>query len=117
MPGTVLVVEDEPEIAALLRDFLDDAGFGVLVAGDAEEALAVLDEGEVVCAVVDVMLPAASGFDLCRRVRETSDLPLLVVVSARPSDSGGMADLLHPLAVSASSTVDLAELSEAGATT
>jgi DNA-binding response OmpR family regulator len=86
MPGTVLVVEDEPEIAALLRDFLDDAGFGVLVAGDAEEALAVLDERDVVCAVVDVMLPAASGFDLCRRVRETSDLPLLFL-TARGDDS------------------------------
>ena len=86
MPGTVLVVEDEPEIAALLRDFLDDAGFGVVVAGDAEEALTVLDERQVVCAVVDVMLPAASGFDLCRRVRETSDLPLLFL-TARGDDS------------------------------
>ena len=38
------MVEDEPDIVALLRDFLDDAGFGVLVAGDAEEALTVLDE-------------------------------------------------------------------------
>ena len=35
MPGTVLVVEDEAEIVALLRDFLDVAGFGVVVAGDA----------------------------------------------------------------------------------
>jgi DNA-binding response OmpR family regulator len=82
----VLVVEDEPDIAALLRDFLDDAGFGVLVAGDVEEALTVLDEQQVDCALVDVMLPGASGFDLCRRVRETSDLPLLFL-SARGDDS------------------------------
>ena len=86
MPGTVLVVEDEPEIAALLRDFLDDAGFGVFIAGDAEHALAVLDEQQVDCALVDVMLPGASGFDLCRRVRETSDLPLLFL-TARGDDS------------------------------
>ena len=57
-----------------------------LVAGDAEEALTVLDERQVVCAVVDVMLPGASGFDLCRRVRETSDLPLLFL-TARGDDS------------------------------
>src|SRR5215207_7430289 len=86
MPGTVLVVEDEPEIAALLRDFLDHAGFGVFIAGDAEHALAVLDEQPVDCALVDVMLPGASGFDLCRRVRETSDLPLLFL-TARGDDS------------------------------
>jgi len=82
----VLVVEDEPDIAALLRDFLDDAGFGVLIAGDAEEALTVLDERQVDCALVDVMLPAASGFELCRRVRETSDLPVLFL-TARGDDS------------------------------
>ena len=78
MTQTVLVVEDEPEITGLLRDFLDVAGFSVVVAGDAEEALAVLDEAPVDCALVDVMLPGASGFDLCRRLRATSQLPLLV---------------------------------------
>jgi DNA-binding response OmpR family regulator len=86
MPATVLVVEDEPDIVALLSDFLDDAGFGVLVAGDAEEALTLLDERQVDCALVDVMLPAASGFDLCRRVRRTSDMPLLFL-TARGDDS------------------------------
>jgi DNA-binding response OmpR family regulator len=86
MRGTVLVVEDEPDIVALLRDFLDDAGFGVVVAGDAEEALTVLGSQRVDCALVDVMLPGASGFDLCRRVRETSDVALLFL-TARGDDS------------------------------
>jgi DNA-binding response OmpR family regulator len=86
MPGTVLVVEDEAEIVALLRDFLDVAGFGVVVAGDAEEALTVLDETRIDCALVDVMLPGASGFELCRRVRQTSDVPVLFL-TARGDDS------------------------------
>ncbi|MEA2169275.1 MAG: hypothetical protein QOF76_2575 [Solirubrobacteraceae bacterium] len=86
MPSTVLVVEDEAEIVALLRDFLDVAGFGVVVAGNAEEALAVLGETRVDCALVDVMLPGASGFELCRRVRQTSDVPLLFL-TARGDDS------------------------------
>ena len=85
MPGTVLVVEDEPEIVDLLREFLDDAGFGVVVAGDTEEALHVLDEERVDCALVDVMLPGSSGFELCRRVRESSDVPLLFL-TARGDD-------------------------------
>jgi DNA-binding response OmpR family regulator len=86
MPESVLVVEDEPDIAALLRDFLDVAGFEVLLAGDAEDALAVLDAHRVDCTVVDVMLPGASGFELCRRVREVSDVPFLFL-SARGEDS------------------------------
>src|SRR5215218_5078828 len=96
MPATVLVVEDEPEIVSLLRDFLDVAGFGVVVAGDAEEALAVLDETQVDCALVDVMLPGASGFELCRRVRETSQVPLLFLTAR-----GGDDDKLRGLGLGA----------------
>jgi DNA-binding response OmpR family regulator len=86
MPPTVLVVEDEPEIVALLRDFLSDAGFGVATAGDAQAALRVLDTEQVDCVLVDVMLPGASGFDLCRRIRERSEMPLLFL-TARGDDS------------------------------
>jgi DNA-binding response OmpR family regulator len=86
MQPTVLVVEDEPDIVALLRDFLGVAGFDVLTAGDAATAVEVLDERQVDCVLVDVMLPGSSGFELCRRIRETSDVPLLFL-SARGDDS------------------------------
>ena len=86
MQSTVLVVEDEPDIVALLRDFLSVAGFGVATAGDAEAALRVLDARQVDCVLVDVMLPGSSGFDLCRRIREQSDVPLLFL-TARGDDS------------------------------
>jgi DNA-binding response OmpR family regulator len=86
MPESVLVVEDEPEIAALLRDFLDAAGFDVLVADNAEDALALVADTHVDCTLVDVMLPGVSGFEFCRRVREKSDVPLLFL-SARGEDS------------------------------
>jgi DNA-binding response OmpR family regulator len=86
MQSTVLVVEDEPDIVALLRDFLSVAGFGVATAGDAQAALRVLDAQQVDCVLVDVMLPGSSGFDLCRRIREQSDVPLLFL-TARGDDS------------------------------
>jgi DNA-binding response OmpR family regulator len=86
MPESVLVVEDEPEIVSLLRDFLAAAGFDVLVAGSAEDALVVATESQVDCTLVDVMLPGASGFEFCRRLREESDMPLLFL-SARGEDS------------------------------
>jgi len=93
--ATVLLVEDEPEIVGLLTDFLAVEGFGVVAAGDATRALAAMD-GAVDCVVLDVMLPGASGFDLCRRIRERSDVPLLFL-SARGEDE----DKLRGLALGA----------------
>jgi DNA-binding response OmpR family regulator len=81
----VLVVEDEPEIAALMRDFLEADGFGVLLAVDAEEAVEALRTAPD-CVLLDVMLPGASGFDLCRDIRSASDVPVLFL-SARGGDA------------------------------
>jgi DNA-binding response OmpR family regulator len=81
----VLVVEDEPEIAGLMRDFLEAGGFRVLLAADAEEAAGALRAAPD-CVLLDVMLPGASGFDLCRDIRAASDVPVLFL-SARDSDA------------------------------
>jgi DNA-binding response OmpR family regulator len=86
MGSTVLVVEDEPDIVALLRDFLVDAGFQALAAGDAQGALRALESTRVDCVLLDVMLPGDDGFELCRRIRADSDVPLLFL-SARGDDS------------------------------
>jgi DNA-binding response OmpR family regulator len=86
MQPTVLVVEDEPDIVALLRDFLSVAGFGVATAGGPQAALLALDAERVDCVLLDVMLPGGSGFDLCRQIRQQSDVPLLFL-TARGDDS------------------------------
>jgi DNA-binding response OmpR family regulator len=98
LPGvqTVLLVEDEPQIVGLLRDFLVDEGFGVVAAHDATAAISAIDDSEVDCVLLDVMLPGASGFDLCRAIRERSDVPLLFL-SARGEDE----DKLRGLALGA----------------
>lgn len=93
---TVLLVEDEPDIVALLTDFLAVEGFGVLAAADAHDAIAAFDRSGIDCVVLDVMLPGASGFDVCRRIRERSDVPLLFL-SARGEDG----DKLRGLALGA----------------
>ena len=81
----VLVVDDEPEIVDLMRDFLEAAGFGVATAGNGEEALALLAQTPVDCVLLDVMMPGRSGFEVCREIRETRDLPILFL-SARDGD-------------------------------
>jgi DNA-binding response OmpR family regulator len=82
---TVLVVDDEPTIVALLRDFLEAEDFGVETASSGQQALAAVEQGPVDCVLLDVMMPDLSGFDVCRRIRERSDMPLLFL-SARDGD-------------------------------
>lgn len=83
---TILVVDDEPEIGELLRDFLEAAGFGVRLAPHAAGAAAVLAQEPIDGMVLDVMLPGRTGFDLLREIRATSDVPVLIL-SAREDDA------------------------------
>jgi DNA-binding response OmpR family regulator len=83
---TVLVVDDEVSIVKVLRDFLEAEGFGVLAAQDGAEALAVLAREPVDCLLLDIMMPGADGFDVCRQIRATTDVPILFL-TAREGDS------------------------------
>jgi DNA-binding response OmpR family regulator len=78
-----------------MRDFLAADGFRVVLAADAQEAVAILRSAPD-CVLLDVMLPGASGFDLCRHIRSASDVPILFL-SAR----GGDADKLRGLGLGA----------------
>lgn len=83
---TVLVVDDEDDIVALLRDFLEAEGYAVLAASNGEDALASIDREHVDCVLLDVMMPGITGFDVLRRIRRDSDVPVLFL-SARQEDS------------------------------
>ena len=82
----VLLVEDEQEIADLMRDFLEADGFRVAHALNGDEAITALAAGAPDCVLLDVMLPGLSGFELCRRIRGSSDVPVLFL-SARDGDA------------------------------
>jgi DNA-binding response OmpR family regulator len=84
--ATVLVVDDEPEIVDLLRDFLEAAGFAVAAASRGEDALAVMAHEAVDCVLLDVMMPGMSGFETLRQIRERSEAPVLFL-SAREGDA------------------------------
>jgi DNA-binding response OmpR family regulator len=83
--ATVLVVDDEPDIVSLMRDFLEAAGYQVRSAPDAHTALDALAASPVDCVLLDLMMPGMSGFELLRRIRETSEVPVLFL-SARQED-------------------------------
>jgi len=82
----VLVVDDDASIAELMRDFLENDGFLVTMARDAEEAWSRYREEGPDCLLLDVMMPGSDGFELCRRIRATGDVPILFL-SARDEDA------------------------------
>jgi DNA-binding response OmpR family regulator len=83
---SVLVVEDDAEIAELLRDFLEAEGFRVRHAGSGSETSEQLERGRPDLVLLDVMLPDESGFEICRRLRRDSTVPVLFLI-ARDSDA------------------------------
>ncbi|HYM84310.1 MAG TPA: response regulator transcription factor [Candidatus Dormibacteraeota bacterium] len=82
---TVLVGDDEPKIVELLRLYLEQEGFGVLAASDGETALEMVDRHGPDLVVLDLMLPRLDGFEVTRRIRRTSDVPILML-TARNED-------------------------------
>src|SRR5712691_7379503 len=85
MAGTILLVEDEEEIAALVRAYLERDGFRVVWASRGVDGLLALEQHEVRLAILDLQLPDADGLDLCRAIREQSRLPI-VILTARDEE-------------------------------
>jgi two-component system alkaline phosphatase synthesis response regulator PhoP len=83
---SILVVEDEPEIARVIRDYLQAAGFTVSVAADGESALQTARISRPDLVVLDLGLPGRDGLDVTRELRRTSDVPI-VVVTARGDEA------------------------------
>jgi DNA-binding response OmpR family regulator len=79
--GTALVVEDEESIAALVRSYLERDGFTVVRAGRGEDALAEVERRPVRVIVLDIGLPDMDGFEVCRRIRSGSRVPILMLTA------------------------------------
>ena len=86
MKYVILIADDEAEIRDLLRLYLENSGYDVLEAADGLEALAVLEKEPVDLAVLDVMMPRMNGLHVLKKIRETSNIPVLVF-SAKDADS------------------------------
>jgi DNA-binding response OmpR family regulator len=86
-PQRVLVVEDEPEMRDLLADNLELEGYRVAAVGSAEEALQRIERHSFALILLDVMLPRASGFELCRTVRSRDARIPIIMLTARTDES------------------------------
>lgn len=80
----ILIVEDNREIAELLRDFLRAENYTVSLAETGEKALSLYEKYGARLVVLDIMLPGIDGFEVCRKIREQENTPILIV-SAKDS--------------------------------
>ena len=86
MPKTILIAEDDADIRALLRLYLESEGFAVREAADGKTALDIALRESPDAALLDVMMPGMDGFQLTRALRRTSDIPVLIL-SAKSQDN------------------------------
>ena len=91
-PTRILLVEDEPSLVETVRYALEREGFGVTVARDGREALERFAAEPPDLVLLDLMLPAVSGLDVCRRIRESSMVPI-VIVTAKDAEADKVAGL------------------------
>jgi DNA-binding response OmpR family regulator len=80
-PQSVLVVEDDRNICRLLATYLTRDGFDVQFAGDGSSALARFEQADPDLIILDVMLPELDGWEVCRRIRKESDVPVIMVTA------------------------------------
>ena len=85
MPTRVLLVEDDARIRAVLELALHDHGYDVRSAATGEQALELLGQERPDVVLLDLMLPGIDGFEVCRRVRADSDLPIIAVTARSDS--------------------------------
>lgn len=78
---TVLIIEDEPELARVLRSYLEQAGMSVLTAGRGDTGLSVWEHKRPDLVLLDLNLPGMDGLDVAREIRRKSDTPIMMLTA------------------------------------
>ncbi|MDP1838987.1 MAG: response regulator transcription factor [Reyranella sp.] len=81
MAERILMIDDDNRLAGMVQDYLGGAGFRVTVAGTGRDGEALLKRETFDAVILDLMLPDADGLDLCRKLRATSDVPILMLTA------------------------------------
>ncbi len=85
MTGPILIVEDDKKTASLVALYLEREGFQTIVAYDGEQALELAQQHRPIFVILDLMLPKVDGWEVCRQLRRSSDVPVLIL-SAREEE-------------------------------
>ena len=79
----ILVADDEQKIRKLVGDFLKKSGYDVIEAEDGDDAFRLfqLNKNDISLMILDIMMPGLNGWEVCRKVRETSDIPVIMLTA------------------------------------
>lgn len=83
----VLIVEDEPKILEFTQSYISNAGYDTLTAANGTDALKLFESSQVDMVILDLMLPDISGEEVCRKIRLTSDIPIIMLTAKTTEDS------------------------------
>ncbi|NOU72704.1 response regulator [Paenibacillus sp. LMG 31458] len=86
MQKTILVVEDEDILREISKDYLLNEGYQVLEAADGKQALTLIHDHDVDLIILDIMLPELDGWSVCRRIRKTSNVPIIMLTARVDED-------------------------------
>ncbi len=81
MPDKVLIVEDDKKTASLIKLYLEREGFQTTIAYDGKQALDLAERYPPTFVILDLMLPRVDGWEVCRRLRQSSDVPILMLTA------------------------------------
>src|SRR5512138_21573 len=81
MPKKILLVDDEPEILEICRDYLKASGYDVVTAKDGVQGLSIFHRDRPDLIVLDLMLPEMDGLDVCRTIRRESNVPIIMLTA------------------------------------
>ena len=85
METNILVVDDEREIAELVEIYLVSDGYKVFKASNAQEGFDILEKEDIHLVLLDIMMPGMDGMEMCRKIRETNNIPI-IMLSAKSTD-------------------------------
>lgn len=97
----IIIVEDNEEIGGLLADFLEGEGYDTYLAVSGEEGLEIYESEGAKLVILDVMLPGIDGFSICKKIREESNTPIIIVSAKSEKD-----DKLNGLLLGADDYID-----------
>lgn len=86
MKLSVLIVEDEALMRDVVKDYFEDAGYEVTEAEDGLTALELVEEKDFDLILLDIMIPEVDGFSVCRKIRKTKDVPIIMITARSEED-------------------------------
>ncbi len=78
---TILIVEDDQKTSSLVAIYMEKEGFRTMIAGDGQTAIEIVDHRPPDFVILDLMLPKMDGWEVCRHIRRTSDVPILMLTA------------------------------------